>query len=505
MDGIVYLVGAGPGDPGLITVRGLDLLRRADAVVYDRLVHPSLLEEVSAGAERIYVGKRAGQHSLPQDRINALLLRLAREGKTVVRLKGGDPFVFGRGGEEALELAGAGIPFEVVPGVTAGVAAAAYAGIPVTHRGVATQCLMVTAHETPDKPAGQVAWDRVAALENVSIVGYMGVTTLPRVVDELRSRGKKADTPAALIESGTTSAQKTVTGTLDTIVRKGEEAGVKPPALFVISETVSLAKELAWFGRGSLFGKRLVVTRARGQASALAAPLQSLGAEVIHLPVIGTEPVAAGEQLRRLLGGAGGDWVLFSSENGVRFFLDALLSEGLDARVLHGACFAAVGSGTANRLLSHGLIADFVPPSFTTESLAEGLHREIGLAGKRVLRVGPEMDPDPLLEKLVALGAEVSALRVYRLVSSEPLPEVIDDLKEKGAQGCLFTSGSTVRHFFSVLGEEAAHSILAGATAFAIGPVTEGVLRRAGVTNIVVAEEHSIPGLLKKVQNVTGS
>lgn len=506
MKGLVYLVGAGPGDPGLITVRGRDLLQRADAVVFDRLVHPSLLEEVPAAAELHFVGKSAGHHSLPQEEINSLLVRLAKEGKLVVRLKGGDPFVFGRGGEEALALREARLDFEVVPGVTSGIAAAAYAGIPVTHRGVATQCLFVTAHETPDKPAGQIDWNGIAALDNTTLVGYMGVGTFPRVVKKLLEGGKDRATPAALIESGTTSSQRTVTATLGEIVDKGKEAGIKPPALFVLGQTVSLAGDLAWFGRGRLFGKRFVVTRARDQASALRQPLLTLGADVIHLPVIKTEPLDAGETLRRVLGGdAEWDWILFTSENGVRYFVDCLRQERLDARKLGGARIAAVGSGTATRLRLCGLEPDFVPDSFTTASLADGLHATFGLGGKRVLRVGPELDPDPLLNQLVALGAETGELRVYRITRGTPIPEVVADLRDKGAHGCLFTSGSTVRGFFDLLGNDGAREILDRSVPFAIGPITAQALRDAGVTDPVEAEEHSIPGLLRTVRQQFGS
>jgi len=502
MKGIVYLVGAGPGDPGLITVRGLDLLQRADAVVYDRLVHPSLLESVPQQAERHFVGKRTDCHSMPQEEINALLVKLGGEGKVVVRLKGGDPFVFGRGGEEGLELAAAGIPFEVVPGVTAGVAAAAYAGIPVTHRNIATQCLLVTAHEAVGKDESQVAWSQLAALDHTTLVGYMGVKTFPEVVAELLRGGKDPATPAALVASGTTPAQRAVTGTLSTIVAAGKQAGVKPPAIFVIGETVSLANDLAWFGRHPLFGKRLVVTRARDQASALAQPLLALGAEVIQMPVIRTEPLPVGEELRDHLVGDEWDWIVFSSENGVRHFMDALRMERLDARILAGAKIAVVGSGTGNRLRTLGLEPDFMPSSFTTRSLADELNETVrgGLAGKRVLRVGPELDPDPLVDRLVELDAEVSALRVYRITGGTPLPEMVADLKRHGADGCLFTSGSTVRRFFEVLGRQTARAILTEARAFAIGPVTAKVLEEEGASRIVIAEEHSIPGLLRLVR-----
>jgi len=501
MNGLVYLVGAGPGDPGLITLRGRDLLQRADAVVFDRLVHPSLLEEVPAAAELHYVGKSAGRHSLPQDEINSLLVELARRGKLVVRLKGGDPLVFGRGGEEALALREGGIEFEFVPGVTAGIAASAYAGIPVTHRGVATQCVFVTAHETPDKPSSQIDWKGLAALDNTTLVGYMGVSTFPAVVEQLLEGGKDRATPAALIESGTLSAQRTVTATLETIVDRGREASISPPALFVVGETVSLAGALSWFGRGRLFGKRFVVTRARDQASALCQPLLTLGAEVVHLPVIKTEPLDAGEALRHMLGGAAEwDWILFTSENGARYFVDSLRRARLDGRALGGSRIAAVGSGTATRLRLCGLEPDFVPQSFTTASLADGLNERFGLGGKRVLRVGPELDPDPLMDKLVALGAETGELRVYRIVEGTPIPEVVADLRAKGAHGCLFTSGSTVRGFFSVLGRDAAREILGRGHAFAIGPVTAQALRDEGVGEPVVAKEHSIPGLLRVVR-----
>ncbi len=506
MFGIVHLVGAGPGDPGLITVHGIDRLRIADAVVYDRLVHPGLLEEIPEQAEKYNVGKRASHHTLPQDEINALLIRLAGEGKIVVRLKGGDPFVFGRGGEEALALVDAGIPFEIVPGVTAGVAAAAYAGIPVTHRGVATQCLFVTAHEAPGKPTSQVAWDRIAALENTTLVGYMGVTSLPQVVKELLGSGKDPATPAALVERGTTSSQRCVTATLGTLIEKSEAEAIRPPALFIIGETVDLAGQLQWFGMKPLAGKRLVITRARDQASALADPLRLLGAEVIHLPVIRTQPFAArreeGEKsIARIFSEEEWEWVLFTSENGVRYFLSALAQEQLDLRILGSSRIAAVGSGTAGRLRRSHLEPDFVPSSFTTHSLADELNAAHPLAGRKVLRVGPELTPDPLMDRLAGLGAEADALRVYRIAQGSPIPEVVDDLVENGAQGIFFTSGSTVSHFFSILGKERAGKIFEAATVFAIGPVTRKRLLDEGVSQVVMAEEHSIPGLLRTARD----
>ncbi|MDP6046247.1 MAG: uroporphyrinogen-III C-methyltransferase, partial [Phycisphaerae bacterium] len=288
-DGCVYLVGAGPGDPGLITVRGRDLLRRADAVVYDNLAARSLLSEVRSDAEMIYVGKQASAHTMKQPDINALLVRLGMEGKQVVRLKGGDPFVFGRGGEEALELVEAGVAFEVVPGITAGIAALAYAGIPITHRNVTSSMALITGHETPDKEESDLDYEALANWPG-TLGFYMGVKNLPKIAASLIAHGKDPATPAALVRWGTSTRQETVTGTLETITDVATAAGIKPPALIVVGHVVSLREKISWFENRPLFGKRIVVTRARLQASRVTAQLEELGAEAIELPAIRIEP-----------------------------------------------------------------------------------------------------------------------------------------------------------------------------------------------------------------------
>ncbi|HWP34573.1 MAG TPA: uroporphyrinogen-III C-methyltransferase, partial [Thermodesulfobacteriota bacterium] len=373
--GTVYLIGAGPGDPGLLTLRGAECLARADVVVYDYLASPLLLRHAREDAERVYVGKRGGGERTEQAAITALLIERARAGRTVARLKGGDPFIFGRGGEEAEALAAAGIPFEIVPGVTSAIAAPAYAGIPLTHRELASSVAFVTGHEDPAKAAPAVDWARLATGAD-TLVLLMGVRTLPDVVARLLAHGRPPATPVAVIRWGTTPEQETVVGTLADIVARVEARGLAPPALAVVGEVVRLRERLAWFEAKPLFGRRIVVTRAREQASELARTLRELGALPIECPTIALEPPESWAALDAALDRLGEyDWVVFTSASGVRFFLERLRTRGRDVRALGRARICAIGPATAEAVAALGLAVDAVPAEYVAEGVVEALER----------------------------------------------------------------------------------------------------------------------------------
>jgi len=493
--GRVYLVGAGPGDPGLLTVRGLERLRAADVVVYDHLVPERILDEAPAGAERIYVGKQAGRHTLSQDEINALLVERARAGRSVVRLKGGDPFVFGRGGEEALALADAGVPFEVVPGVTAGVAAAAYAGIPLTHRGLASAVAFVTGHETGDKGESDLDWNSLALWKG-TLVFYMGVANLASICENLAAHGLAADTPAAVVRWGTTPRQRVVAGTVRTLAERAREADFAPPAVIVIGEVVLLRDRLAWFEQRPLFGRRIVITRARSQASALAGRLEALGAMVVESPAIRIEPPADPAPLRRAIAEREAfDWIVFTSANGVEAFFGALAEAGLDARALAHLRIAVMGSATSERLAAFGVRADLVPATFTTEGLVESLAAQANLKGARILCPRADIAPKELVERLAARGANVTELTAYRTVANNESAERVAALLAREEVDWLsFTSSSTVKNFFSAVAAGAVRA--SRARSASIGPSTSAALRAVGIEPAAEADPHTIDGLV---------
>ncbi len=496
--GRVYLVGAGPGDPGLMTLRGLECLRTADTVVYDHLASEQFLDEVPDGAERIYVGKRAGKHTLSQDEINALLVERARAGRSVVRLKGGDPFVFGRGGEEALALADAGIPFEVVPGVTAGVAAAAYAGIPVTHRGLASAVAFVTGHETDDKDASALDWNSLALWKG-TLVFYMGVANLASICENLMAHGLAANTPAAVVRWGTTPRQRVVAGTVQTLAERAREADFAPPAVIVIGEVALLRDRLAWFEQRPLFGRRIVVTRARSQASALAERLEALGAMVVESPAIRIEPPDDPAPLRRAIAEREAfDWIIFTSANGVEAFFGALAEAGLDARALAGRRIAAMGSATSERLAAFGVRANLVPATFTTEGLVESLTAQANLKGTRILCPRADIAPKELIERLAAGGANVTELTAYRTVANNEGAEAVAAMLGRDEVDWLtFTSSSTVKNFFAAIPADAVRA--SRARSASIGPSTSATLRSVGIEPAVEADPHTIDGLVATI------
>jgi uroporphyrinogen III methyltransferase / synthase len=505
--GVVYLVGAGPGDPGLMTARSLELIASADAIYYDRLIPPGALDGGRADAELIYVGKAPGKPSMPQEEIGVQLIEAARAGKSVVRLKGGDPFVFGRGGEEGEALREAGVEFEVVPGITAGVAATAYAGIPVTHRDDASAVAFVTGHEDPEKEESALDWEALARFPG-TLVFYMGIKRLADNAAALIEAGRDADEPAAAIERGTMEGQRTVIAKLGTVAAAVERENVHAPALIVVGPVVERRESLVWLERRPLYGRRIVVTRARAQASGLAARLRGLGAEVVELPAIRIEPRIESDEVRGAVGRIG-DYALIvlTSPNGVRLLFEAMRRAGLDARALGapekqqvveaasgavsntGTTVAAIGPGTARALAKCGIAADIVPERFVAESLAEALG-EVEVRGKRVLVARATEAREVIPEHLSERGAEVDVIALYETVREEPMPEAVE--AAQNADYVTFTSSSTVRNLTDALGDR----FPSAARVVSIGPVTSEAARNAGLEVHVEAERHDVDGLI---------
>ncbi len=476
-------------------------MEEADAIVYDRLAPKSLLGYAGPGAELIYVGKKPGEPSMPQEEINALLVELGRAGKTVVRLKGGDPYVFGRGGEEALALMEAGLPFEVVPGVTSGIAAPAYAGIPVTHRGVSTSVALVTGHEDPTKDRSDVDWKTIANAAD-TLVLYMGVGRLREISSELISAGRSPETPVAVIRWGTIPEQRTVTGSLEDIADRVAEAKLKPPAITVVGEVVALrGAGLDWYERRPLFGRRVVVTRARAQAGELSARLERLGAEVLEFPTIEIRPPEDWRPLDEAIRDLDSfSWLIFTSVNGVDAFVDRLSHHGLDLRAVpRGARVAAIGPATAQRIREAGLRVDVVPDEFRAEALIESVSGA-ALAGKRILIPRARAAREILPEKLREAGAEVVVAPAYESIPSSEGKDELAKMLEAGGIDCVtFTASSTVENFVGAFGVEEAGRLLGGTRVACIGPITAETARSSGIRVDVEAREYTIPGLIEAV------
>ena len=486
MTGIVYLVGAGPGDPGLLTMRGAELLGRAQVLVYDYLAAPAILAMVPSSCRLVYVGKQSGCHAKPQLDINQLLVDEARAGQVVVRLKGGDPYIFGRGGEEAQELFRAGIPFEEVPGISSTVAAAAYAGIPLTHRDFNSQVALVTGHERPDKTGSAHDWSALARMGTV--VSVMGVKNLAHICSSLISAGRSSDTPAALIQWGTTCRQKTIVGTLADLPEKGADMG--PPALLVIGGVVGLRDELNWFESRALFGRRILVTRSRKQASRLTSALAELGAEVWERPTIDFEPLDNSQELENTLVQLPTcQWLVFTSPNGAEIFLNNLLASGRDVRALGNLKIAVVGPAAATAMRPFGLVADLIPEEYVAESLLKALVAQ-GMAGQKVVLARAQEGRDIFPQGLLEAGAELIDLPLYRTFNpkwSEPLPGMPDLVT--------FTSSSTATGLAALIAPEDRKNYPAAS----IGPVTSRTARELGFEVVTEATEFTIAGLVQAV------
>jgi uroporphyrinogen III methyltransferase / synthase len=488
VSGIVYLVGAGPGDPGLMTRRSLELIASADAILYDRLIPAGALDGARPDAELRYVGKEPGAAALSQEETNELLVELGRAGKHVVRLKCGDPFVFGRGGEEAEALAAAGVAFEVVPGVTAGVAAPAYAGIPVTHRDAASAVAFVTGHEDPEKPRSALDWDALARFPG-TLVFYMGIRQLPLIAERLTAAGRDPGEPAAVVERGTQPGQRAIADTLGGIAARVEAEEIRPPAITLVGAVAELRDTIAWLERRPLHGEVVAVTRARAQASGLAGRLRELGAEVVETPAIRIEPRPVEGELLEAVDRIGEyALVCFTSPNGVGLFFETLASTRRDARALAGATVAAIGPGTAAALVEHGIRADIVPERFLAEALVEALE-PVEVDGRRVLVARAAEARSVLPDALRERGAVVDDVALYETVA-EPLTDAQLAGLER-ATYVTFTSSSTVRFLL-----DSGARPPAGARIVSIGPVTSATAEERGLTVDVEAERHDIDGLV---------
>jgi uroporphyrinogen III methyltransferase/synthase len=500
--GIVYLVGAGPGDPGLLTVRGLQCLRRAGVVVYDYLANPRLLDEAPASAERIYVGKTAGHHHLPQEKINALLVEKARQGKVVVRLKGGDPCLFGRGGEEAFELAAAGMPFEIVPGITAGFGAAIYAGIPLTHRDYTTSLGLITGHEDPNKKVSSLDWSKLATGVG-TLLFYMGMGNLTTITEKLMEHGRAPDTPVAVVRWGTTPRQQTLVGTLADITERVRQARLGPPAIIVVGEIVELRKQLRWFDNRPLFGRRILVTRAAGQAGLLTDGLQAAGADAICCPTLEIVPPPDRRELDDALGQLERfDVLVLTSVNAVTYFLESLFAGGRDSRALHGVCIAAVGPKTAAALKGFGLCADLLPREQCAEGVLAAL-LEKGVTGKRILYPRSQRARDLLVTELSAAGAEVCAPVAYHTRPVSGASELLRATFEEGIDAVTFASSSAVEHCLQALGNDGPR-LLAGVAIASLGPLTSATVRRHGLEVAVESAVPSVESLIEALQEYFG-
>lgn len=497
--GFVYLVGAGPGDPGLFTIKGKELLERAEVVIYDRLVSPEIIAWANPQAELIYVGKESSRHTLSQDEINALLAQKAAQGKMVVRLKGGDPFVFGRGGEEALYIREHGIDFAVVPGITSAIAVPAYAGIPVTHRDATSSFAVITGHEKPGKEVSSINWKLISTGIG-TLVFLMGVENLESIVQNLMENGRSKETPVALIRRGTMSDQEVVSGRLDDIVVRVQEAGLKPPAIIIVGETVELRRELSWFETGSLWGKRILVTRSRHQASVLVKKIRELGGTAIEFPTI---EIAEEKDLQQLYQAfdkiESYHFILFTSVNAVDIFFRELSKRNHDIRSLAGIKIGAIGPATASRLKKFGLLAELVPQEY----LAEGLIKELQTMikpGQKVLLPRARGARDILPLQLGEMGATVEEICLYQAIVPHSLnPMAIAAMLEQSFDYITFTSSSTVTNFVDIIGSQQAEDFSRRVKVACIGPITAEKAREKGLQVDIVASEYTIDGLLQSI------
>ena len=501
MAGKVFLVGAGPGDYRLLSMKACDCLRQAEVVVYDRLADSRILQYAPEDAEYIYVGKASSNHTMTQDKICQLLVDLAKKDKVVVRLKGGDPFVFGRGGEEALLLKENNLPFEIVPGITSAISVPAYAGIPVTHRGIAASFSVITGHEDPTKENSDIRWDKLATATD-TLVFLMGVANIPKITEQLMANGRSGDTPVAIIRWGTKPQQQVWTTTLADAPDMAKRENIKPPAIFLVGDVVSLRKDLAWFdnpGTKPLFGKRILVTRARAQASKLTAELEALGADVTEIPSITIDEPADGyagldasiEQLAKY------KWLIFTSANGVDHFFARLREAGKDARALSHAKICAIGSATADVLDAYGIIADVVPDRYQAEGIIDALADDIK-PGDEVLIPRAKEAREVLPEKLREMGAEVTVAIAYETVQANVDPEPLkQQLKEGDYDFVTFTSSSTVTNLLKIIENP---DLLSSASLAAIGPITAETMKKNGLNPAIIAEKYTIKGLVEAIK-----
>lgn len=495
----VYLIGAGPGDPGLLTLKGKAALEKADVVVYDALANDALLGHARPDAERIYVGKIAGDHALPQDQINQLIIDKAKEGNIVARLKGGDPYIFGRGGEEAEELLDAGVPFEEIPGISSTIAGPAYAGIPLTHRAFSSSVTLITGHEDPTKPGSVHNWQALARSAS-TLVFVMGMKNLPEISKNLLTAGLPGDTPAALVHRATTARHRSLVSTLANLPQEAVAQGFTNPSVIVVGGVVSLRDRLNWFEHKPLLGKGIVVTRAREQASGLAAQLTELGADVVQFPTIDIRELADYAPVDAAIAALDGyQWLVFTSVNGVKHFWRRLAVAGKDTRALAAIKVAAIGPATAEALRRRGVTPDFIPEKYVAEGVVDGM-LALGVAGKKVLLPRAREAREVLPDELRKAGAVVDVLPVYETVPAGAQKEAVLERMAEGRIHCVtFGSSSTVDNFLSLI---PAQTLLAHPEVklAAIGPITAKTLAKNGLPCHIQPEEFTIPALVEALQ-----
>jgi uroporphyrinogen III methyltransferase/synthase len=496
--GKVYLIGAGPGDAGLITVKGLKYLKKADVVIYDRLIDDSLLEEASPGSEKIYVGKGRGCHAMEQKEISLLLIEKARQGKTVARLKGGDPFVLGRGGEEAEILKANNISFEVVPGVSSAYAVPAYAGIPVTHRRLASSFTVITGHEDPEKGESSINWSRISTGSD-TLVFLMGMGNLAHIVDKLIQNGRLPSTPVAVISRGASPEQRTVTGTLADIGSRAQKEGFEPPAVIVVGEVVKLREQIRWFDNLPLFGRRIMVTRAEHQIKELSRLLMERGALPVEMPVIKIRPPGDWKELDRAIQNLGSyDWIIFTSVNAVEIFWKRLKAKKLDARHFASIKIGAIGPATASAIEARGLCPDYIPRTYTSRGLLAGLSKK-DIGGSRVLLPRADIAGDELNRGLVQIGAEVHQVTAYKTAKViKPAAQAVQMLLNGEIDVVTFTSASTVDGLRDILDKK--WEAIKQARLACIGPITAKTLAAKGLKADIVAREHTMIGLVNAIE-----
>ena len=499
--GYVYLVGSGPGDLDLITVKGLRLIEEADVLIYDYLANSLLIDKAKSGAEKIYVGKQSNKHTLSQDGINKLLVDKACKGNNVVRLKGGDPFIFGRGGEEAEYVVSKGIPFEVVPGVTSAISVPAYAGIPLTHRDHTTSVAFITGHERPDKEQSAIPWEELAKGPG-TLVFLMGVKNLPEIAKILIEFGRNPKCPVAVIQWGSTNKQRTVIADLATISDEAKRCGITPPAIIVIGDVVRLREQLNWFEKRPLFGKTIINTRSRAQASQLTFALSAYGANVIEFPTIEIKPILDNTLINEAIKNIDHyDWLVLTSVNGVKIFFEHLYKYGKDSRCLHNLKVAAIGPATSKELKGWGICADFIPEKYQAEDIVAGF-LDMGIKNKRVLLPRAKVARDYLPNALSSEGVEVNVVPIYETCMDESanLQNIKELLKNNSIDTITFTSSSTVKNFFNRISEDELFKKTKPHFA-CIGPITEDELSKHGYKAEIMPKQYTIEHLALSILN----
>ena len=495
---IVYLVGAGPGDPGLITLKGLECIKKADVLVYDRLANQTLLSYSRPEAEIIYVGKSPERHTLLQNEINELLVRRVQTGKVVTRLKGGDPFVFGRGGEEAEFLFENNIPFEIVPGITSAVAVPAYAGIPVTHRDFTSSFTVITGHEDPEKEMSSIDFTKLSG--SGTLVFLMGMANLPIIAEQLIKHGRQTDTPVAIVHKGTRPEQRTLVGRLDNIADKAQKESFKPPAVIIVGEVVNLRDKLKWFENKPLFGKKILVTRSREQASILSEKIMDLGGEPLEFPTIKIVPPDDYCKIDMAIENISSyNWIVFTSINGVQYFLKRLRYHKIDIRKLNGIKLCAIGPKTKEELEACGLIIDYTPEEYRAEAVVKGFENE-EIVGKRILLPRADIAREVLTQSFKDMGALVDDVTMYKTVYAETNIYLLNELLEERMIDIItFTSSSTVRNFVEMLKIKQLDKLLEQIQVASIGPITTATAREFGIKVDIEASEYTIDGMMEAI------